>query len=128
MFLGAELLPVRDGEVGKFAAKLASGADLLFCGRKAFGSFLCGGIHGDDAMDLRHGQYTLDHGAAGGEAEGAASFREARKGFHDLADHGAINVIYGGHIEDDVIFLVLDVVFDFLIDAFAIGAHLHAAA
>ena len=73
-------------------------------------------------MDLRHRQDALDHGAAGGEAEGAAGFHQAGEGLHNLADHGAVNMIYRGHVQDDVIFLVLDVLFDFLIDTLAIGA------
>ena len=79
-------------------------------------------------MDLRHREDALDHGAAGGQAESAARLCEARKGFYNLTDHGAVNVIYGGHVENQVMLFDADVVFDFLIDAFAIGAHLHAAA
>ena len=59
-------------------------------------------------MHLRHGQDTLDHGAAGGEAQAAAGFREAGKGLHDLPDHRAVNVIHTGHIQDDVMLLFLD--------------------
>jgi hypothetical protein len=37
-------------------------------------------------------------------------------------------VIHGGHIQNDVTLAVLNVLFDFLVNAFAVGAHLHAAA
>jgi hypothetical protein len=70
----------------------------------------------------------LNHRAAGGESEGAAGLGETRKALHNLPNHGAINVVHGRHVQNDVIFLILDVVLDFLINAFAIGAHLHATA
>ena len=80
-------------------------------------------IDGEHLIELRHPENAFDHAVNSGEMQSSAGFLEAAEAFHDLADDGAVHVVDGGHIEDDAVFIFLDVAFDFAIEQGAIVAH-----
>jgi hypothetical protein len=48
---------------------------------------------------------------------------EPAEAFDDLPDHGAVDVVHAGQIEDYAIFILLDVAFDFAVKKRAVIAH-----
>lgn len=87
------------------------------------GGFCGSRVDGQDLIELRHFENALDHSMHSGEMQGSAGSFEAAEAFHDLPDHGAVNVIHTGQIEDHAIFVLLDVAFDFAIEQSAVVAH-----
>lgn len=88
-----------------------------------FGGFCGSGVDGQDLIELRHFQNTLDHAVHSGEMQCSAGSFEATQALNDLPDHGAINMIHAGQIEDHAIFVLLDVAFDFAVEQSAVVAH-----
>jgi hypothetical protein len=95
----------------------------LRLGRKIVGGFCGGGVDGQHLIELRHFQNALDHSMHSGKMQGSSGSFQAAEAFDDLPDHGAIDMVHAGQIEDYAIFILLDVAFDFAVKQGAVVAH-----
>jgi hypothetical protein len=95
----------------------------LRLGRKIVGGFCGSGVDVQHLIELRHFQNALDHAVHSGKMQGSSGSFQAAEAFDDLADHGAINVVHAGQIEDYAIFILLNVAFDFAVKQSAVVAH-----